>query len=179
MDFFGNAACKQAIARRGGLSLGKPMQTLGVAILVVVILLALARPSLAEIDPRCGNLDVYTDAVQTSTSEMHIYVQATDMSSARLAYENGLHMALTAYNLHNACGGYNAALIDSGFEQLLEMAYDDRVIDAREASYWIHALLVSAYAHGDTKDQIERWTALAKELAAISGGAPKKVPVIK
>jgi hypothetical protein len=140
-----------------------------VSVPVVLALLFLAGPCLAEVDPGCGNIDVYSDAVRTSTSEMQSYVQIEDLNLARLVYENGIHMALTAYRLVNACGANNAAEIDAGFAELVETAYTDRVANARETYGWMHAILSTAYKHGDTEDQIEQWNAFAQQLQLSTG----------
>jgi hypothetical protein len=150
------------------------------AIVLALVVLAVAcmdGRSSAELDPRCANVDLDSHTVRALTNEMQGFVDTSDMSSARYVYQSGIRMALADYDLASHCGStFDLTSMDAAFEQLVEQAYYDRIIGAGEAQVWMRSLLAGAYNHGDTRDQIDAWTAFARALAAETGHRFQRPP---
>jgi hypothetical protein len=146
-------------------------------VFVALTLASGAGRSAADVDPRCANVDLDSHTVRALTNEMHGFVDTSDMSSARFVYQGGVRMALTDYDLASHCGTtYDLSAMDAAFEQLVEQAYNDKVIGAGEAQFWMRSLLTGAHSHGDTQDQIDAWTAFARALAAETGHRFQRPP---
>jgi len=153
------------------------MKLLKILTLVALAVVAVNSRSNAEVDPRCANIDLDSHTVSALTNEMQGFVETNDLSSARYVYQNGVRMALADYDLAPSCGtAADLAPMDTAFEQLVEQAYYARVIGAGEAQVWLKGLLSNAYSHGDTRDQVDAWTAFARQLAAETGHRFQRLP---
>jgi len=138
-----------------------------VALTVFTAVLVTGRALAVEIDPDCANVDLNSHTVRAFTNEMQGFVETGDMNSAKYVYQSGVRMALGAYDIAPHCGGgYDLSAMDDAFEQLVQQAYYSRVNTTGEAQFWMKLLLSGANRHGDSRDEINKWTAFAQELAA-------------